>query len=396
MIYFDNAATTGIKPKSVINAVNWALTEYSVNPGRGGYDRSNKCSEEIYTCRSKISDMFNAGAPERVIFMPNCTTALNTVIKGICRSGDRVVASSLEHNAVARPLFKCRSNGVEVDFAEVIFGDKQATFRSFERLITEDTRLVVCTHASNVTGEVLPIEEIGQLCAERKVPFLVDAAQTAGILNIDMKKAKIDYLCIAPHKGLYAPMGTGILIALGEIPETLLEGGTGSLSASYDQPKEYPDRFESGTVNVLGIMGIKAGIDFVNREGLDNIYRKEMNLLGYIYDGLNSIDGVVLYTKRPALYEFVPTLSFNIRGLDSAETASLLNNDGIAVRAGLHCAPMAHKRLGTIDIGTVRICCSAFNNRNEADRLLMSVKNIKNSLKNSKKAIDYQHKFMLK
>ena len=396
MIYFDNAATTGIKPKSVTNAVNRALNEFSVNPGRGGYDRSNKCSEEIYKCRSKISEMFNAGAPERVIFTPNCTTSLNIVINGVCRSGDRVVASSLEHNAVARPLYKCQSNGVDVDFAEVIFGDSQATFRSFERLVTQDTRLVVCTHASNVTGEILPIERIGQLCAEKGVPFLVDAAQTAGVIPIDMKEMKIDYLCIAPHKGLDAPMGTGILIALGEIPETFVTGGTGSMSVSYEQPKEYPDRFESGTVNVPGIFGLSAGIDFVNREGIDNIYRKEMNLMGYIYDGLNNIDGVVLYTKRPKAFEFVPTLSFNIRGLDSNETASLLNNDGISVRAGLHCAPMAHKRLGTIDIGTVRICCSTFNSRFEADRLLMSVKNIVNSLKNTKKAIDYRHRFMLK
>lgn len=376
MIYFDNAATTGTKPSEVINAVNRALREYSVNPGRGGYTQSVDCSEKIYQCREKLSEFFGTDAPERVIFTPNCTTALNLVIKGICRKGDHVVASSLEHNAVARPLYKLQRIGVDVDFAEVIFGDKEATARAFERLIRPDTRLVVCTHASNVTGEIMPIEQIGEICAIRGVPFLVDAAQTAGILDINMKKCKIDYLCIAPHKGLYAPMGTGVLIALGEIPETIIEGGTGSLSISYDQPKDYPERFESGTVNVPGVMGISAGIDFVKSKGMDKIYRHENELMTYIYNGLKGINGVVLYTEKPTIGRYVPTLSFNIQGYDSGTVAEFLGKEGIAVRAGLHCAPMAHRRLGTVDSGTVRICCSAFNNKAQADKLLSAVKKI--------------------
>lgn len=376
MIYFDNAATTGHKPPEVISAVNRALSEYSVNPGRGGYDRSVECTERIYECRKKLSDMFGANAPERVIFTANCTAAINFCLKGICRKGDHVVASSFEHNAVARPLYKLQKQGVDVDFAEVIFGDKEATARSFERLIRPDTRLVVCTHASNVTGEILPIEIIGQICAERGVPFLVDAAQTAGIVDINMQKCKIDYLCIAPHKGLYAPMGTGVLIALGEIPDTLFEGGTGSLSTSYDQPKDYPERFESGTINVPGIMGVSAGVDFVRKKGIDNIYRHELELVAYIYDRLKSITGVVLYTERPTIGRFVPTLSFNISGMDSTTAATHLAKEGIAVRAGLHCASMAHRRLGTVDVGTVRICCSAFNSRAQADKLLNAVKNV--------------------
>ena len=376
MIYFDNAATTGHKPPEVISAVNRALNEYSVNPGRGGYDRSVECTERIYECRKKLSDMFGANAPERVIFTANCTSAINYVLKGVCRKGDHIVTSSMEHNAVARPLYKLQRKGVEVDFAEVIFGDPDATARSFERLIRPDTRLVVCTHASNVTGEILPIEAIGRICADKGVPFLVDAAQTAGIVDIDMQRCKIDYLCIAPHKGLYAPMGTGVLIALGEIPDTLFEGGTGSLSTSYDQPKDYPERFESGTVNVPGIMGISAGVDFVRKKGIDNIYRHELGLMTYIYDRLKSIKGVVLYTERPTVGRFVPTLSFNISGMDSTTAATLLAKEGIAVRAGLHCASMAHRRLGTVDSGTVRICCSVFNNRQQAEKLLNTVKNI--------------------
>ena len=267
--------------------------------------------------------------------------------------------------------------GVDVDFAEVIFGDREATVRSFERLIRNDTRLVICTHASNVTGTVMPIKEIGEICARRGVPFAVDAAQTAGILDIDMKKLKIDYLCIAPHKGLYAPMGTGVLISLGKIPETLTEGGTGSLSASYNQPSDLPDRFESGTLNVPGIMGILAGIDFVSSKTVSAIYHHEMALAGRCYDLLSGIEGVKLYTERPSLEWFVPTLSFNMSGKPADEVAEYLSKRGIAVRAGLHCAPMAHRRLGTVDSGTVRICFGVFNNNFEVERLAETLKNLK-------------------
>ena len=376
MIYFDNAATSGVKPQEVIKATNRALTEFSVNPGRGSYEKSIKCSEEIYHTREKLSSFFGANAPERVIFTSGCTAAINTVIKGVCSEGDHIVTSSLEHNAVARPLYKLQKTGSNVDYAEVIFDDREATVRSFERLIKKDTRLVAVTHASNVTGYVLPIKEIGEICAERGVPFMVDAAQTAGILDIDVRKLKIDYLCIAPHKGLYSPMGVGVLISLGNIPATLHEGGTGSLSASYFQPNEYPDKFESGTLNVPGIFGVSAGIDFVSKKGVEKIYNHEMKLMGYIYDRLSKTKGVTLYTPKPTAYHYVPTLSFNIEGQSSDEVARKLDNEGIAVRAGLHCAPMAHRRLGTIDNGTVRICCSVFNNQSDADKLCECVKNI--------------------
>ncbi len=376
MIYFDNAATTGVKPPQVIRAVDLALKEMSVNPGRGGYRESIKCSEFIYNCRTKVSQFFSADAPERVVFTANCTTALNTVIKGVCRPNGHVVASSLEHNAVARPLYKMQRAGVDVDFAEVIFGEREATVRSFERLIRRDTDLVICTHASNVTGEVLPIKEIGEICAKRGVPFAVDAAQTAGILDINMKDMKIDYLCVAPHKGLYAPMGTGILIALGEIPNTLIEGGTGSMSASYEQPLDLPEALESGTANVPGIAGISAGIDFVTQKTPKAIYKHEMELVRYIYEKLLKISGIMLYTAYPLDNLYVPTLSFNLRDKTSTETASILADNNIAVRAGLHCAPMAHRRIGTIDTGTVRLCCSAFNSKAEADYLLSVVKKL--------------------
>lgn len=373
MIYFDNAATTGTKPPQVIAAVTGALKDLSVNPGRGGYERSVRCTEKIYEARRKLSSFFGADAPERVVFTANCTTAVNTVIKGIVRPGDHVVTSSLEHNAVARPLYRLSRGGADVDCAEVIFGDEEATVRSFERLIKKNTRLVICTHASNVTGTVLPIEKIAAICAERSVPFAVDAAQTAGILDINMMQQKIDYLCIAPHKGLYAPMGTGALIALGNIPVPLTEGGTGSMSSSYEQPAELPDKLESGTLNVPGIIGMSAGIDFVKSKTVPAIYKHELGIISYIYDRLSATPGVVLYTERPAPGRNVPTLSFNVKGLGSEETASRLSKYGIAVRAGLHCAPMAHRRLGTVDIGTVRICSSVFNTAFDADKLIYAV-----------------------
>lgn len=377
MIYLDNAATTGTKPPEVIKAVNRGLKEFSVNPGRGGYERSVKCSEEIYRCRDKISSFFGAQAPERVIFTSGCTASLNTVIKGIVRPGDHIVISSLEHNSVVRPAYKLKNMGVELDEAEVIFGDKEATVRSFERLIRKDTRLVVCTHASNVTGTVLPIKEIGEICAERGVPFCVDAAQTAGILDINMKEQKIDYLCIAPHKGLYAPMGIGILIALGDIPSTIFEGGTGSMSSSYAQPVDYPERFESGTVNVPGIMGLSSGLDFVQSKTTNVIYEHELGLVRYAFDSLSKIPGISLYSEYPQKGRSVPTISFNVMGTKSTDVADYLALKGIAVRAGLHCAPMAHRRIGTLETGTVRICCSAFNNRNDIDALIIALKNYK-------------------
>ncbi len=376
MIYFDNAATTGAKPTVVLNAVQRALSDMSVNPGRGGYEKSVKCSQEIYECRKKISDFFGAEAPERVIFTANCTQSINLVLKGICRPGDHVVTSSLEHNAVARPIYKLQKLGVDVDYAEVIFGDKDATVRSFDRLIRNDTRIVAVTHASNVTGYVLPIKEIGEICAERNVPFMVDAAQTAGILDINMRELMIDYLCVAPHKGLYAPMGIGVLISLGNIPETLFEGGTGSFSAGYEQPIDFPDRFESGTLNVPAIMGVSAGLDYVKSKGTNALYHHELELIRYIYNRLSNIQGVILYTPRPEFGEYVPTLSFNVEGKSSDETAVHLAKDNICVRAGLHCAPMAHRRLGTIDVGTVRICCSSYNTKKEADLFVESVKKL--------------------
>ncbi len=377
MIYLDNAATTGTKPQSVRAAVAAALKELSANPGRGGYETSRKCAEAVYNCRKKVSDFFGASDPSAVVFTANCTQALNFVLKGVLQPGDHIIISSFEHNAVTRPTAALAERGVSFDVAEIVPGDDGAAVRAFRRLIKYNTKLIVCTHASNVTGDVLPIKEIGDMCRENGILFAVDAAQTAGILPINMAYDNIDYLCIAPHKGLYAPMGTGILIALRPIPFTIIEGGTGSASADQRQPSDPPERFESGTVNVPGIVGISAGIDFINSRGMSKIYNHEMQLARRFYKGLIDMGGTSTYSAYPKNGKHVPTVSFNLRGMPSEKAAAELGKHGVAVRAGLHCAPFAHKRIGTLDSGTVRVCFSAFNSENDVDAALRYLKMVK-------------------
>lgn len=376
MIYLDNAATSGKKPPNVIGAVSTALKELSSNPGRGGHDLSVKAAEAVYKTRKQIADMFGASGEDRVVFTPSCTASLNFALKGTLKKGDGLIISSLEHNAVLRPAEALRKTGVEVSVAEVIFSDSEATVRSFERAIKPNTKAIACLYASNVTGEVMPIKQLGELCKKKGLIFIVDAAQTAGVLPINVKEMNIDFLAIAAHKGLYAPMGLGVLIAEADLPYTLIEGGTGVKSASAVQPEEYPERLESGTLNLPGIIGLSAGIDFVKQKGISNLYHFEMELTKMLYKGLSKISGVMVYTPFPSENNFVPVLSFNIRDMESSKVAELLNRYKIAVRAGLHCAPMAHKRIGTIESGTVRVSPAYFNTRQDIMILLERIKMI--------------------
>ncbi len=381
MYYFDNAATTFPKPKQVINAVQSALLTYSANPGRSGHKLSQNASIEIYNARKKAAALFNAPREENVIFTPNCTASLNYAIKGSLKTNDKVLVSSLEHNAVMRPLHALKANDIKANVFEVIIGDKEATFRSFVNTVTRDTKMVICTHASNVTGSILPIEQIGAYCREYGIIFVVDAAQSAGVLDIDVQKMCIDYLCIASHKGLYAPMGTGILIIGGDfLRDTIIEGGTGTDSINMQQPKDMPERYESGTVNLPGIVGISAGIDFVRQKGIDKIRTHESELIKYIYNGFNRISRVRLYTE-PDPDQYVPVLPFNVANINSVEIANRLNDADIAVRAGLHCAPNAHRRLGTLEQGAIRVCPSVFNTKQDADKLLNAVELLANKVK---------------
>lgn len=370
MIYLDNAATTNVKPQRVMSAVTNALRFYSANPGRSGHKASLAAQEQIYLCRKKCAEMFGAKDEAAVIFTANCTMSLNTVIKGVLKAGDHVVVSSLEHNSVMRPLEHLRRSGlIEYDVAEVVFGDAAATYRAFERQIKDNTKMIICTHASNVTGQIMPIEQIGALCNAKNILFCVDAAQTAGVLDIDMQKMHIDYLCVAPHKGLYAPMGTGLLIANKEINKTLIEGGTGSDSANMLQQPITPEGFESGTVNLPGICGVAAGVDFVNTVTHKAIRQKEMKIAALIYERLYSLKKIITYTSYPQISEYVPVIPFNIEGIASEDAARYLDKNGVAVRAGLHCAPSAHKRLGTLDMGALRVSPSFFNSLHDADVL---------------------------
>lgn len=375
MIYFDNSATTGVKPPQVVKAVNTALLRYSANPGRSGHEASVKAADAVFKAREKIAEFFGATGPEKVVFTMNCTHSINCVLKGILRQGDHIIVSSLEHNAVMRPLSKM---GISYDIAQVSFTDDSETVEVFESLIRPNTRMIFCTAASNVCGKILPLKQIGELCKAKGLLFGVDAAQTAGVLPINMQELNIDYLCIAPHKGLYAPMGIGVLIAEKHIQDTIIEGGTGTNSLDLFQPELLPERLESGTVNISGIMGVSAGIDFVKGKGIEKIYRHEMMLIKALYRELKKMPDIILYTKEPEIGDFAPVLSFNINGVSSNEAAQLLSDKGIAVRGGLHCAPIAHKALGTLESGTVRVSVSAFNTLQEIKRFCEVLKNAKN------------------
>ncbi len=377
MIYLDNSATTYPKPLSVRRAMQQALQEYGANPGRGGHAMTLRTTRAVYECRQAAATFFGAAGPECVIFQPSCTQALNLVLKGCLQSGDHVVVSDLEHNAVMRPLTALAGRGVTFTQASVAAGDNDATMENFRRAMGPRTKLVVCTQGSNVFGIRAPVERIAALCHQYGAKLCVDAAQSAGVVPINLAESGIDYLCCAGHKGLYGPMGTGMLILRdpGDKLETLVEGGTGTQSQSMLQPDDPPERYESGTLNVPGILGLRAGIAFVQRMGPERIWREEMAKVQLLYDRLERIPGVRLYTERPRMPYYLPVLSFTVDGLPSEEVGERLARRGIAVRCGLHCAPAAHARMNTPE-GTVRVSPSVFTRREELEALAASVKQI--------------------
>ena len=368
MIYLDNAATTFPKPPQVLRAVNEAIMRYGANPGRSGHCMSLKTAEMIYACREKAADFFGLADAQGVVFTANCTTALNMVIRGVVGDSGRVLISDIEHNAVWRTV-NALPYGKRYDMAAWSPDDDEIV-ENFRRAITRDTRLIVCTHASNVFGVVMPIRRLARLAHEHGILICVDAAQSGGILPINMEQDDVDFLCVAPHKGLYAPMGTGMLLCrTRRLLTPLICGGTGSGSLSFEQPSELPERLESGTVNVAGICGIAAGLDFLRMRGRERVYIHETALLQYAYDSLHACEGVKLYTCRPSVGRTVPVMSVNIDGESSEEVAERLNKYGVAVRAGLHCAPLAHRRFDTIPQGTVRIAPSAFTTMGEMEKV---------------------------
>ena len=375
MIYLDNAATTYPKPKSVVQVVNNSFY-FAANPGRSGHKMSIRASEILYDCRERIAELINIDNTENIILLPSCTMALNTVIKGTLKKGDHVVISSLEHNSVLRPLKRLSDDGlITFDVAKVYEKDKDATVDSFRKLIRDNTRLCVCTHASNVFGVKLPVSQIGALCRYYGVLFCIDAAQSMGVSDIDVNRIGADYICSPGHKGLYAPMGTGFLVVNSKtIPTELIEGGTGSSSVDDKQPLTLPDKFESGTINLSGFAGLSSGINFVKAKGISAIEKHEMNLIKYLYNELEEMKDVYLYTSEPDSEFYVPILSFNIKDIDCDVLAQHLDRKhGIALRSGMHCSPLAHKYFKTGDSGTVRVSPSVFTDEYSIKRLINAI-----------------------
>lgn len=364
MIYWDNAATTWPKPPEVFRAVGQALRE-GANPGRAGHKMAMKTAEKVYECRQEAADFFGLSDPSGVVFVANCTMAINIVVRGLLSKGGHVVTSDLEHNAVMRPLYAYGKYSSAAWSA-----DEDETVENFRRAIRPDTKLIICTHCSNVFSVVFPIAKLAALAHQYGILFCVDAAQSAGVLPINMEQDGIDYLCVAPHKGLYAPMGTGMLLCREQnLIDPLIRGGTGSYSLELNQPSELPDRLESGTLNYPGIVGIIAGIRFVCEKGRDMIYRHELCCLQRVYQRLDGCRGITLYTPNPAYGRAGSVMSLNVKGLSSEEVGAMMNQNGVALRAGWHCAGAAHQRFGTADIGAVRLAPSAFSTLAEAEKI---------------------------
>lgn len=374
MIYMDNAATTWPKPPAVRRAVEQAFQKYGANPGRGGHTMSMNTAAQIFSCREAAAELFHAPDPTHVIFTQNCTHALNMAIHGCLQNGGRAIISDLEHNSVVRPLYAINPQIPIYDIAKTFPGNDSATVNSFESRITKSTKVIVCTHASNVFGSSLPIRQIGEMAKHYGLLFIVDGAQSAGVLPINMQQDNIDFLCVPGHKGLYGPTGTGMLICNSSYQLTsLTQGGTGSNSLRPEQPDDLPDRLESGTVNTIGICGLLSGIQMIKQKGISNIARHEIAILQQMYRVLKSNSAVLLYTNEPAEGQTSPVLSFNIAGKHSEETAAYLNTLGIAVRAGLHCSPLAHRKYNTINTGTVRLAPSVFTTSEEAEFVCKSI-----------------------
>ena len=377
MIYLDNAATTYPKPSQVYRAWNEAMRGFGANPGRGGYPFASQTGEAVFKSRAKCAELFGA-EPENTVFTLNCTHALNYAIKGIAGRKPHFVISDIEHNAVLRPVHACTSaRGGSYSIFETA-DDDETTLARAERAIRRDTSAVVCTAASNVTGRRLPLERLAELCSRKGVPFIVDAAQGAGVLPLKIGSG-VSFICCAGHKGLYGPMGTGLLVSDGSYTlKTLIEGGTGSASESPLQPEFTPDRFESGTINTAGAIALGYGVEFVKSRTPEAILRHELLMCRRFCEGAHRINGVTLYTGITSENsgKYAPVVSFNIRGMHSTELSELLGKRGFCMRGGLHCAPMAHKKLGTLEIGTVRFSPSVFTTTEETDKLLHELKRI--------------------
>lgn len=376
MIYLDNAATTMMKPPCVVRAVTEALTSLG-NASRGAHAGALSANRLLYRTRGKLAALFGCPKPEQVAFTNNATEALNIALSGTIRAGDHVITTVLEHNSVLRPLYRLRrERGVQISFVPAD-GHGRVDNRDFERMILPDTRAIVCTHASNLTGNALDIARIGEIAAARGLLFIVDASQTAGALPIDMAKCGISLLCFTGHKSMMGPQGTGGLCVNGDIEVTPFKvGGTGVQSYLEEQPREYPTRLEAGTLNGHGIAGLSAAVDFINETGIDAIHAHEIALCRRFCEAVARVPGVRVYGDF-STWERCPIVSLNIGGLDSALVCDeLASAYGVATRAGAHCAPLMHRALGTEGQGAVRFSFGYYNTAGEADAAAQAVREI--------------------
>ena len=376
MIYLDNAATSYPKPPTVAEAMKKSLFFYGANPGRSGHSLAVKTAQEVYETRKILNDFFQGYGEEFVSFTSNCTQALNTAIKGFLKKGDHVVVSSMEHNSVVRPVHTLKEKGFITYSVFKVTENPDETLENFKNAFEPHTRLCVVTAVSNVFGFVLPLEKMAEYSHKKGAFFFVDGAQGAGVIPLKMKDSGIDCLCIPGHKGLLGPMGTGAILHKNLDILPLLEGGTGSASFNLKQPSGYPERLESGTLNVPGICGLKEGVKVVKNLGVDNIRRKEMVICREVFEGLKTIKGVKLYTDNFNEKSMAPVISFNINNLHSEQVASMLDRGGVAVRGGFHCSPFAHISMNTNDRGTVRISPSFKTTKKDINILLNLVRKI--------------------
>lgn len=375
MIYLDNAATTIKKPEAVIKAVTEALSAAG-NSGRGVHSASLDASRIVYDTRVQLSSLFGADNPDRIAFTMNATEALNIAIQGIFNPGDHVITTALEHNSVLRPLYMMEEKGVEIT---IIPTDEKGNicYEDIKRDIKDNTKAVVCTHASNLTGNILDIEKIGKIAKDNDLMFIVDASQTAGFLDIDVKRMNIDVLCFTGHKSLMGPQGTGgLYVREGVEIRPLLSGGSGVLTYSKSHPGDMPVKLEAGTLNVHGIAGLNASVKYIREKGLENIRKAELELADYFYREVFEIPGVKVYGDFSESLR-CPIVSLNIRDYDSSKVADVIYSQyGIATRAGAHCAPLMHKALGTVEQGAVRFSFSYFNTIEEAALVVKAVKEV--------------------
>ena len=368
MIYLDNPATSMKKPAAVIEAMHKNTVNFSVNAGRGGHNASLAGARGIAETQEVLADFFNIENPDRIAFTQNATYALNMAISGLLRPRDHVVMTSMEHNSVLRPVHRiCSYTLVEAN------RNGEINPADIRRAIRKNTRLVVTTHASNVCGTIMPVREIGAICKRYNIPYLLDAAQTAGIIPIDARQMNLAMLAFSGHKGLMGPLGTGGLFVREDIAlSPLVVGGTGTESKNRSQPAYMPDMLHSGTLNTPAIMALSEAVAYINRIGIFAIEEKERLLAEWLFDGLMNISGVAVYGLKSGNRN--GTVAFNVLGMDSQEVADILNTKfGIATRGGYHCSYIAHKTLGTEKTGAVRAGFGAFSTKKDAEQLLAAV-----------------------